>query len=40
VGKSIAVVTHDNGLKQFADRILYVNNGFVSDTPPEEEIFT
>jgi putative ABC transport system ATP-binding protein len=40
VGKSIAVVTHDNRLKQFADRILYVNNGFVSDTPPEEEIFT
>ena len=30
-GKSIAVVTHDNRLKQFADRIIYVHNGFVSD---------
>ena len=37
-GKSIAVVTHDNRLKQFADRIIYVHNGFVSENPPEEEI--
>ena len=36
-GKSIAVVTHDNRLKQFADRIIYVNNGSVSYNPPEKE---
>jgi putative ABC transport system ATP-binding protein len=36
-GRSIAVVTHDNRLKQFADRIIYVNNGFISFNPPEEE---
>ena len=37
-GKSIAVVTHDNRLKQFANRIIYVHNGFVSEDPPEDEI--
>jgi len=37
-GKSIAVVTHDTRLKQFADRIIYVHNGFVSENPPEDEI--
>ncbi|MEM9983160.1 MAG: ATP-binding cassette domain-containing protein, partial [Bacteroidota bacterium] len=35
--KSVAVVTHDLRLKQFADRIIYVNNGVVSDNPKEEE---
>jgi putative ABC transport system ATP-binding protein len=34
-GKSVAVVTHDNRLKQFADRIIYVNNGIASETPVE-----
>jgi putative ABC transport system ATP-binding protein len=38
-GKSVAVVTHDLRLKPFADRIIYVNNGFVSDTAPEDETF-
>ena len=38
-GKSVAVVTHDTRLKQYADRIIYVNDGEVSDTPPEEESF-
>lgn len=38
-GKSVAVVTHDTRLKQFADRIIYVHNGYVTDTPPEDEIF-
>ncbi|NSW93617.1 MAG: ABC transporter ATP-binding protein [Bacteroidales bacterium] len=38
-GKSVAVVTHDTRLKQFADRIIYVHNGYVSETPPDEEIF-
>jgi putative ABC transport system ATP-binding protein len=35
-GKSVAVVTHDPRLKQFADRIIYVNNGMVSETPIEK----
>jgi len=38
-GKSIAVVTHDNRLKQYADRIIYVYNGFVTENPPDEETF-
>jgi putative ABC transport system ATP-binding protein len=38
-GKSVIVVTHDLRLKQFADRIIYVNNGVASETPPEEETF-
>ena len=38
-GKSVIVVTHDLRLKQFADRIIYVNNGVASETPPEEELF-
>lgn len=37
-GKSVAVVTHDVRLKQFADRIIYVNNGVASETPPEDEL--
>jgi putative ABC transport system ATP-binding protein len=36
-GKSVAVVTHDPRLKPFADRIIYVTNGEVSETPPAEE---
>lgn len=38
-GKSVAVVTHDPRLKQFADRIIYVNNGEASETPPADEAF-
>lgn len=38
-GKSVAVVTHDLRLKQFADRIIYVNNGIASENPPHEEVF-
>jgi putative ABC transport system ATP-binding protein len=37
-GKALAVVTHDLRLKQFADRIIYVNNGVASPNPTEEEI--
>jgi putative ABC transport system ATP-binding protein len=37
-GKALAVVTHDLRLKQFADRIIYVNNGRVSERPQEETI--
>lgn len=36
-GKSVAVVTHDHRLEHFADRIIYVVNGSVTETPPEEE---
>ncbi len=38
-GKAVIVVTHDLRLKPFADRIIYVNNGIVSDRPSEGEIF-
>jgi putative ABC transport system ATP-binding protein len=38
-GKSVTVVTHDVRLKQFADRIIYVNNGMASDKPFDDEIF-
>lgn len=37
-GKSVTVVTHDSRLMQFADRIIYVNNGFASETPFEENL--
>jgi len=37
-GKAVAVVTHDTRLRPFADRILYVTDGAVSDKPNEEEI--
>ncbi len=39
-GKAVAVVTHDTRLRPFANRIVYVNDGMVSDTPFEEENFT
>lgn len=38
-GKSVIVVTHDNRLKPFADRIIYVSNGVASDKPSDDEIF-
>ncbi len=37
-GKAVAVVTHDTRLRPFADRILYVSDGAVSDKPNEDEI--
>ena len=37
-GKAVAVVTHDPRLKPFADRILYVHNGMVSDTPEDNDL--
>ncbi len=36
-GKAVAVVTHDTRLRPFANRVIYVNNGMVSDKPFEEE---
>ncbi len=37
-GKAVAVVTHDTRLTPFADRIIYVIDGHISDQPIEEEI--
>jgi len=37
-GKSVIVVTHDLRLRQFADRIIYVNNGIASDNPSSDEL--
>ncbi len=37
-GKAVVVVTHDTRLTPFANRVLYVNDGMVSDKPFEEEI--
>lgn len=34
--KAVAVVTHDIRLRPFADRIVYVLDGGISDTPVEE----
>lgn len=36
-GKAVAVVTHDARLRPFADRIVYVLDGKISDLPVEEE---
>ena len=35
-GKAVAVVTHDARLRPFADRIVYVMDGGISDHPVEE----
>ena len=32
-GKAVAVVTHDPRLKKYADRIVEVKNGIVSEIP-------
>ena len=37
-GKAVAVVTHDARLTPFADRIVYVINGAVSDKPMDEDL--
>jgi len=37
-GKAVAVVTHDTRLRPFANRVVYVNDGTVSDKPFEEEL--
>lgn len=36
-GKAVAVVTHDTRLRPFANRIVYVNDGMVSDKPFDDE---
>lgn len=36
-GKAVAVVTHDTRLRPFANRVVYVNDGNVSDKPFDEE---
>ena len=37
-GKAVAVVTHDSRLRPFADRIIYVTDGAITDQPAENEI--
>jgi putative ABC transport system ATP-binding protein len=37
-GKSVVVVTHDLRLRPFADRIIYVNNGYVSSEPFDDDL--
>ena len=37
-GKAVAVVTHDLRLRPFANRIVYVLDGGISDKPVEEEM--
>ena len=37
-GKAVAVVTHDTRLQPFADKIVYVLDGSVTDKPVEEVI--
>jgi len=37
-GKAVVVVTHDTRLRPFADRIVYVLDGGISDKPVVEEI--
>lgn len=38
-GKAVIVVTHDQRLKQYADRIIYVNNGCVSTLENQDYLF-
>ena len=35
-GSSMAIVTHDMRLRPFADRVIYVDQGVVSNTEPEQ----
>ena len=37
-GKAVAVVTHDSRLRPFADSIIYVTDGAVTDKPSDNEI--
>jgi putative ABC transport system ATP-binding protein len=36
-GKAVAVVTHDTRLRPFADRIIYVDEGRITDQAPSDE---
>lgn len=38
-GKAVVVVTHDARLKTYADSIIYVNEGKISNTPPNDTDF-
>jgi putative ABC transport system ATP-binding protein len=38
-GKAVTVVTHDQRLKQYADRVIYVDNGTVSELQKQASIF-
>jgi len=36
-GKAVVVVTHDQRLKKYADRIIYVNDGYASEKQSEDD---
>ncbi len=36
--RAVIIVTHDNRLRRYADRTIYVSEGKISDTPFEEEL--
>jgi putative ABC transport system ATP-binding protein len=38
-GKAVLIVTHDLRLRKFADRVIYVEEGKVSNTPKNEELY-
>lgn len=38
-GKAVVIVTHDLRLRQFADRVIYVEEGVVSDTLKDEHLY-
>jgi len=39
LGKAVIVVTHDLRLRKYADRIIYVEEGKVSNTPSDETLY-
>jgi len=38
-GKAVLIVTHDLRLRKFADRVIYVEEGKVSNTPKNEALY-
>lgn len=38
-GKAVVIVTHDERLRAYADRIIYVVDGHASNTPPDTSIY-
>jgi putative ABC transport system ATP-binding protein len=38
-GRAVIIVTHDHRLKSYADAIVYIENGELTDEPNETEVF-
>jgi putative ABC transport system ATP-binding protein len=36
-GRAVIVVTHDQRLREYADNIIYIENGEIKDLPEEHE---